>query len=308
MLKDDRTLLTLQNKKCGVSTIITDDNKMKKFTIILTVLIAMTITTNAQIPNNGFENWPLSTNGWPVGNPIQSTDVYPIGVGNYSLKLQNNAVPSPAYTDFGFCVTFPTPGSWDPSFPITGHPNSFTGYYKFLPSNGDTVLIAAFLYLNGDTVSSAILMVNISTPAWTSFNIPFSTYTSADSASVGMSAYLWTFGQTGLPTMQGNSVLYVDNLNFDNLITTGISDISKTDKFSIFPNPFSTQTTLQTDNLFKDATLTVYNSFGQQVKQIKNISGQTITLHRDNLPSGLYFLHLTQDNKTITTDKLIITD
>jgi len=34
--------------KCGVSTIITDDNKMKKFTIILTVLIAMAITTNAQ--------------------------------------------------------------------------------------------------------------------------------------------------------------------------------------------------------------------------------------------------------------------
>jgi hypothetical protein len=26
------------------------------------------------------------------------------------------------------------------------------------------------------------------------------------------------------------------------------------------------------------------------------------------LPMGLYFIHLTQDNKTIITDKLIITD
>jgi len=78
--------------------------------------------------------------------------------------------------------------------------------------------------------------------------------------------------------------------------------------FSIFPNPFSDQTTLQTDNFLHSATLTVDNVFGQTVKEIKNISGQTITLHRDNLPSGVYFVRLTQDNKIITTNKLVITD
>jgi len=52
----------------------------------------------------------------------------------------------------------------------------------------------------------------------------------------------------------------------------------------------------------------VYNSYGQTVKQIKNISGQTFTLHRDNLQSGLYFLQLTQVNKIIATEKLVITD
>ena len=76
----------------------------------------------------------------------------------------------------------------------------------------------------------------------------------------------------------------------------------------IYPNPFSKQTTLNTEIFFKDASLTVYNSFGQQVKQIKNISGQAITLFRDNLPGGLYFLRLTQNNKIFITKKLIITD
>jgi hypothetical protein len=47
--------------------------------------------------------------------------------------------------------------------------------------------------------------------------------------------------------------------------------------------------------------------YGQTVKQIKNISGETITLYRDNLPIGLYFIQLTQDNKTYT-DKLVIAD
>ena len=60
--------------------------------------------------------------------------------------------------------------------------------------------------------------------------------------------------------------------------------------------------------ILNNATLTVYNSFGQAVAQIKNISEQAITLHRDNLASGLYFIRLTEENKTISVDKLVITD
>ena len=78
--------------------------------------------------------------------------------------------------------------------------------------------------------------------------------------------------------------------------------------FKVFPNPFSTQTTLQTDILLHNATFTVYNCFGQTVREITNISGNTATFYRDNLPSGLYFIRLTQDNKQIETKKLIITD
>lgn len=85
------------------------------------------------------------------------------------------------------------------------------------------------------------------------------------------------------------------------------TELNKT-AITIFPNPFSSQTIMQSDNLFLDATLTVYNSFGQQVKQINNISGQTFTFHRDNLPCGLYFIHLTQDGKTFSIIKLVITD
>ena len=90
---------------------------------------------------------------------------------------------------------------------------------------------------------------------------------------------------------------------------TGINSMqnSKT-VINAYPNPFSTQTTLKTDQTLKNATLTVYNSFGQQVKEIKNISGQTVVLNRDNLASGLYFIRLTEDNKTFYIGKLVITN
>jgi hypothetical protein len=78
--------------------------------------------------------------------------------------------------------------------------------------------------------------------------------------------------------------------------------------FRIYPNPFSAETTFRTTENLKSATLTVYNSYGHIVKQIKNISGQTITLHRDNIPSGVYFIRLAQNSILIATRKLVITD
>ena len=114
-----------------------------------------------------------------------------------------------------------------------------------------------------------------------------------------------------LRTSQAYSAYSSSLSNLANNSVTGISENNFSLIVQIFPNPFSSATTLQTDKIFKDATLTVYNSFGQTVKQITPITigaGRTIILHRDNLPSGVYFIRVTQDNKTITTDKLMITD
>jgi hypothetical protein len=78
--------------------------------------------------------------------------------------------------------------------------------------------------------------------------------------------------------------------------------------FSISPNPFISSTTIQTVGNLNDATLTIYNSYGQTLKQVKNICGQTVSLSRDHLPGGLYFIRLTEENKIIAEEKIIIID
>jgi hypothetical protein len=99
----------------------------------------------------------------------------------------------------------------------------------------------------------------------------------------------------------------IDTINACN--PTAIQDIDyPKNNLILFPNPFSFEATLKTDINLRNVTLTIYNTFGQVIKIIKNISGQEIKLSRDDLQIGIYFIRLTQDNKIIATDKFVITD
>jgi hypothetical protein len=89
--------------------------------------------------------------------------------------------------------------------------------------------------------------------------------------------------------------------------TLGLTHLNE-NTFSIFPNPFTSSTTIETSGNLSNASLTISNAYGQTVKQINNISGQSVSFSRDNLPSGLYFIELTDENKIIAIEKVLITD
>jgi photosystem II stability/assembly factor-like uncharacterized protein len=90
--------------------------------------------------------------------------------------------------------------------------------------------------------------------------------------------------------------------------TAGFKNLSNSFNTIIFPNPFSNQTTLETEIALKNGKVTIFNSYGQEVKTIENISGKQITIFRDKLPSGIYFAHLSEGNEVIAVRKLIVSD
>jgi hypothetical protein len=89
---------------------------------------------------------------------------------------------------------------------------------------------------------------------------------------------------------------------------TNVSQLNKQEEHTFSPNPFTSTTTFQSKTFLKNATAIIYNSLGQEVKQIKNISGNTFIIERDNLHAGLYFINLAEGNKIIATEKLVISD
>jgi len=98
--------------------------------------------------------------------------------------------------------------------------------------------------------------------------------------------------------------LYSIHWEADSLVSIKQNQINNHIRF--IPNPFSTLTTLRTNNDLKNATLTIYNSSGQTVKEEKNIYGKSFVLYRDNFQSGIYFYQLSQDKRIIKTGKLFI--
>ena len=88
----------------------------------------------------------------------------------------------------------------------------------------------------------------------------------------------------------------------------GTNEIADEPQHSIFPNPFSGTATLKAGKNLANATLTIYNSLGQQVKQLKNISGEEIEIQREGLPCGVYLIFMAEGNNAVLSEKLIVTD
>jgi hypothetical protein len=287
--------------------------KMKKFTIVLTILIALTIKLNAQIPNSGFENWTTvgsyeEADGWINPNsqctgsffPItKSTDAYPIGVGTYSIRLESNPSLMPNNCALGITWTGQYPNV---KFPITGHPTSLTGWYKYLPQGGDTMTINVVLYNNTiPVVPHAIFSTTATVSTWTSFTITFPTYSTADSASIYLSTYALVDTAGGVQNNigpSGNSVLYVDNLNFDNLITSVQEQTAKKTLFNLYPNPASDIVTLNIGNTNNtDLTLNIYNVIGTLVKS-EMLKQNTRQINIGDLNNGVYMLSIKANDRT----------
>ncbi len=100
----------------------------------------------------------------------------------------------------------------------------------------------------------------------------------------------------------GNSIISIDVIPPG---TTWINENNNSTNITVFPNPSSSSFTIKSSQILNNATLTLFNSIGLVVKQIKNICGQTYILQRDNLSTGIYFLQLIQNNKILSKEKLI---
>lgn len=248
----------------------------------------------------------------------------------YYIRIYNKNGGQPASTTFTICVFNTYPANDNYSGEFTLYPNGSTvcvngdvcgatqSYNSCIGTNPDYDVWYSFLTLPiqdkytisvvGSSGFDPVFQVcygRVQGPCWC-----VNANGNGDTATISLTGletghyyHMRVWDYSGNPSTTSFTLCVTDSLY------TNISEVNGLQLHStISPNPFSTQTVLQVVYPLTNATLTVNNCFGQTVKLIQNISGQTITLNRDNLPSGLYFLHLTQGNNTFTTDKLLITD
>ena len=117
----------------------------------------------------------------------------------------------------------------------------------------------------------------------------------------------------GCQSMHCDSFYLARLENYSALITvivvaspTGINNSAFENSWSVFPNPFSEQAVISFSQELSDATLRLYNLYGQLVQEKNNINGKEIILTCENLSSGVYVYEVTDKEKKICAGKAVV--
>ncbi len=199
----------------------------------------------------------------------------------------------------------------DISFPacgITETTNESTSYTIPFQGAGLNPGYAKFYVFVRNSSSGTQLSMSILNPNTTVYNSWNYNISSANKLSYyGFSKLLPTV--SGTYTFQATYNGITCSQPFEIINPTGITEVN-TSEITIhsYPNPFYTTVTINWSHSISNGELNLFNEFGQIIKTLKKISGKTITLNRNNLPAGIYFVRLTQNDHVIATEKLAITD
>lgn len=91
--------------------------------------------------------------------------------------------------------------------------------------------------------------------------------------------------------------------NTNNALSTNIFNV---DEFTIYPQPFTKTCTFDFPRKLENANIIIYDVVGKEVKRVENINKKSIEIDRKNLNNGIYIYKILENNKTITSGKLLI--
>ncbi|HTL81635.1 MAG TPA: T9SS type A sorting domain-containing protein [Bacteroidia bacterium] len=81
-----------------------------------------------------------------------------------------------------------------------------------------------------------------------------------------------------------------------------------TNSATVFPNPFSSAATIQLKNELHSGKLLIYDVYGKEIETEDGVNGSTISISRNNLPAGIYFFRIDENNKILASGKFTVLD
>ncbi len=75
-------------------------------------------------------------------------------------------------------------------------------------------------------------------------------------------------------------------------LTTSISNNIIDPNYIVYPNPFKDYTTIKLSNDVQTQKIELIDIHGRIVRTIDNVNSNSVSIHRENLPSGIYFVRI----------------
>ncbi len=274
----------------------------------LTVLICLVVGSRAfaQIPNPGFETWSggaptgwITTNSPGVDTVIrQTTDAHS---GTY-------AVEGLATTVVGGAVVAPM---LRVVMPWTTEPTTFSGYYKYSPVSGDTLLLAVVFAKQSTAIGAGTLRLVTSTSSYTQFSIPINYFKAGppDSAAI----VIGIIPASGSSSVHAGSMFEIDDLSLSGVAAVARVVGGNPQSYVLgqnFPNPFNPSTTIAFSVPVRSfVSIVVCDILGREVATLvnseKSEGSYSVRFDASHLPSGMYFYTLRAGDMS-QTKKLVL--
>lgn len=271
----------------------------KNMIFLITFICGIGITTNAQIPNPGFENWTsgdpdgwVTSNAFPAGlvNVTQTTDNH-----SGSFALRGDVV------DFMGTPTAPViqSGPGGTGFTISEKYLSFLLFYKFTSVGGDKFSVNVTFEKSGNIIAQGAVALPSTVSAYTLLAVPLH-YTTNDVPDLAIIQILISGPVTG-PDVHTGSVMFVDDLSFSLLL--GTENISAPDLIGkCYPDPSADIINIPlNENVSGEVILKLFDTYGKEVKKIAGQPQQkgksVFQFSVEDLSPGLYFYSIIGQNK-----------
>jgi hypothetical protein len=264
---------------------------MKKiFFSLMTVFCGIGLFLQAQIPNNGFENWTAGNpDGWATSN------VFPAGIvtvtqttdkhgGTYALRgevINFMGMPMAPVVQSGPDAT----GS-----AISEKYQSFEVFYKFTSVEGDKFSVNVGFEKEGNPIAQGAAALPMNVGSYTYLSVPMEYF--VDDVPDWAIIQISITGPIAGNDYHVGSVMFIDDLSFS--METGIGDQEMPGyHVKCYPNPASDLLYLNVNEAFSgDALVKVFDICGQEVKSItcgQPAVGKDLQISVAGLTSGLYF-------------------
>ena len=281
--------------------------------IIKLILFFIPSLVVCQIPNSGFETWS-SSSGYSTpanwDNMNQATyykNVFTCLKGtpgnpgaNYLFLISKNVpgkgvVPGRAVSGKIDTVTYKAVSG----YPFNNRPQQLSFSIQYMPSDpSDSVSVSVVLtkwntaMLIRDTIAYGASYYNAMAHSW----FTSGTYLNYMSGDAPDSAIIVISSSSSIP--KDGSYIYIDNLQFNGTVI-GIKENSLLENnLHIYPNPSSDFVYLDLDESIKLVNVELYDLLGNKIYDAPLIKHLSILI--SDYESGLYFLKITNNNKTIT--------
>lgn len=254
------------------------------------------------LPNDSFLNLNYTYSVWVKLNAIPpfGTSRYVISIGSsagdQAISIQNNS------NWIGWSSAGWDNGGSSATQSVTGILPAIETWYHLVAVRSNT---ARMLYVDGVLIDSA-----------SAVGTPYYGVGATKKATIGDRSVSGNFKFNGVID---DLRIYKRALNSDEITmlyvlgqellcsnSSSINDKIIDLNLNLYPNPFATSTTLSVNMPLENATLTMFNSFGQIVRKYERLSGEEIIINRDDLANGIYFFMLHQNEKLIATKKAIV--